>query len=631
MLPEGRLLGHYRLVRRIGDGGMGEVYLAEDTRISRQVAIKVVRTETEPYPHPVATQDTVRLFLLEMQAITMLDHPHILSLFDFGEEKDGNSILIYMVMPYRQEGSLADWLRQRGKSEKLAPGEVCHFVMQAADALQHAHDRHLIHQDVKPSNFLLRNRSGNVLPDLLLMDFGTAKITTVPATTSQNIRGTPAFMAPEQWEGQPQPATDQYALAITAYLLLTGLTPFSGSMEEVMRQHFTVQPQPPSSFNPAISPALDAVILRALEKQPTRRFPSMLEFAQAFQHTLQSNGNQGPIVLASQISQVISTPLPSAVYPARSGQLAPPVAAPRPDFSAWAPTVADINMASPNSGMPKSALPLYPIASQKVSRTQKSHWQIAAVLVLIVLVIVFSAWGVGIYQSDMQRMNATATAASNNATSQTNATATAQANATATARVIADNPCPYCLSGSGTLAFVDPLSQPDGSKWSASGVDSTGGACQFTGGAYHVNQEQDDSYKDCRATGTFSNFAFEVQLTIMQGSCGGMTFRDDSSGQFHSFHICQRGEYGVVQFSNSGSDARELQFDRNSAIHRGLGRQNTIAVVANGTTMTFYVNRQEVDQEKDRRYMPGVIGLIANPYSDTAADVVYSNARLWTL
>src|SRR5437764_1905071 len=216
MLSGDRHPGHYRLVRRIGSGGMGEVYLAEDTRSNRHVAIKVVRTETEPYPDPVAKQDAMRLFQREMRAITMLDHPHILPLFDFGEEKDENMVLTYMVMPYRQEGSLTDWLQKRGKSEKLTPNEVAHFIMQAADALQHAHDHHLIHQDVKPSNFLVRNRSSNVLPDLLLMDFGIAKITTATATASQSIRGTPAYMAPEQWKGQPQPATDQYALAIMA-------------------------------------------------------------------------------------------------------------------------------------------------------------------------------------------------------------------------------------------------------------------------------------------------------------------------------------------------------------------------------------------------------------------------------
>src|SRR5436309_13716426 len=102
MLPQDRLLGHYRLVRRIGRGGMGEVYLAEDTRINRQVAIKVVRAETEAYPDPVAMQDTIRLFQREMRAITMLDHTHILPLIDFGEENGGNIILTYMVMHLRR-------------------------------------------------------------------------------------------------------------------------------------------------------------------------------------------------------------------------------------------------------------------------------------------------------------------------------------------------------------------------------------------------------------------------------------------------------------------------------------------------------------------------------------------------
>jgi serine/threonine protein kinase len=216
---------------------MGEVYLAEDMRINRQVAIKVVRAEAETYPDPVVAQDTMRLFQREMRAITMLDHPHILPLYDFGEEKDGSTILTYMIMPLRQEGSLTDWLQKRGRSEKLTPDEVSHFVMQAADALQHAHDHHLIHQDVKPSNFLMRKRSGNVLPDLLLMDFGIARMATATATASQSIRGTPAFMAPEQWRGQPQPVTDQYALAVMTYLLLTGRTPFSGRMEQVMHEH----------------------------------------------------------------------------------------------------------------------------------------------------------------------------------------------------------------------------------------------------------------------------------------------------------------------------------------------------------------------------------------------------------
>jgi len=191
-------------------------------------------------------------------------------------------------MPFRQEGSLADWLQQRGSAELLSPQVVAHFIDQAADALQHAHDSQLIHQDVKPSNFLIRSRTGNPSrPDLLLSDFGIVKFTTATATASQSIRGTPAYMAPEQWDGQPVPATDQYALAIMAYQLLTGRLPFQGSPGQVMRQHFMAQPQPPGTLNLRIFPALDAVILRALEKQPEDRFLSIAAFAQAFQEALQ--------------------------------------------------------------------------------------------------------------------------------------------------------------------------------------------------------------------------------------------------------------------------------------------------------------------------------------------------------
>jgi eukaryotic-like serine/threonine-protein kinase len=289
---DGQELGHYRLLKVIGSGGMGEVYLAEDKRIGRRVAIKVIRTEVSPYPDVRATQQAARLFQREMKAITALDHPHILPLYDFGEETIHKNTLIYMVMPFRREGSLADWLQQHSSSELLLPEDVAHFIRQAADALQDAHDHQLIHLDVKPSNFLIRSRtSGPNLPDVLLADFGIAKFMTATATSSQSIRGTPAYMAPEQWDGQPVETTDQYSLAVTAYQLLTGRPPFLGGPGRVMRQHFTAQPEPPSTFNSRIPPALDAVILRALAKKPEARFTSITDFARAFQQALHSVGD----------------------------------------------------------------------------------------------------------------------------------------------------------------------------------------------------------------------------------------------------------------------------------------------------------------------------------------------------
>src|SRR5712692_3428824 len=293
---EGLQLGNYQLQRLIGSGGMGEVYLASDTRINRQVAIKVVRTEVTAYPDINSTKESARLFQREMRAITTLDHPHILPLFDFGEETINKATLTYMVMPYRPEGSLPDWLQQHSSSQMLSPQDVVHVVSQAASALQHAHTRQIIHQDVKPSNFLMHtNEEKPRHPDLLLADFGVAKFTSATSSMSHTIRGTPTYMAPEQWSGDPAPATDQYALAIMAYELLTGRPPFLGHPMRMMYLHTNTTPEPPSTLNPRISRALNIVILRALAKKPEDRFVSISAFAQAFQQALQGPDLSAPM------------------------------------------------------------------------------------------------------------------------------------------------------------------------------------------------------------------------------------------------------------------------------------------------------------------------------------------------
>ncbi len=284
---EGLQLGHYRLLRLLGSGGMGEVYLAEDTNINRQVAIKVIRTEASAYLSTDSAKESARLFQREVKAISGLDHPNILPLFDYGEEKVNEAILTYMVMPYRQENSLATWLEKRGNSALLSSWDVAHFIRQAASALQYAHDHQIIHQDVKPSNFLIRNNADNPdRPDLLLADFGVAKFSTATSSMSHSIRGTPTYMAPEQWSAEPVPATDQYALAVMAYELLAGRPPFQGPPMRMMYLHSYTQPQPPSTFNPRLSSAIDVVLLKALAKQPSDRFPSISAFANALQQAI---------------------------------------------------------------------------------------------------------------------------------------------------------------------------------------------------------------------------------------------------------------------------------------------------------------------------------------------------------
>jgi serine/threonine protein kinase len=328
MALEGIQIGHYRLKRLVGSGGMGEVYLAEDTRIPRHVAVKVVRNEASPYPNVQSRKDATLLFEREMKAIAALDHPNILPLFDFGEETLNTVTLTYMVMPFRSEGSLIDWLHREGDTGTLRLQEVVHFVSQAADALQHAHNRHLMHLDVKPSNFLIRYREDHPhLPDVLLTDFGIARFNAATVTTSQTIRGTPAYMAPEQWAGVPVAATDQYALGIMTYQLLTGTSPFQGNMQQVMYQHLQKQPQPLSAFNRDIPAAIDTVILRALAKNPEDRFPSIQAFAQAlnqaphnmFQpYATQTSQEAIPTVLTNSNKIIFTSPASNEVTLAAS-------------------------------------------------------------------------------------------------------------------------------------------------------------------------------------------------------------------------------------------------------------------------------------------------------------------------
>jgi serine/threonine protein kinase len=277
--------GRYRFLRQLGAGGMGEVYLMEDSRVNRQVAIKVIRKESNTY----SDSDATRLFEREAKAIAQLEHPNILPLYDYGEEALDEGMITYMVMPFCEEGSFVTWLRKRGGSTSLTPQDVAYFISQAADALQYAHDRQVLHLDVKSANFLLRaNRKDPNHPILQLADFGVSRLGVATANSSRTVRGTATSMAPEQWSSEPLPATDQYALAVMAYELLVGQPPFRGNMEQLMFKHFQTPVPVPSSINPRLNRAIDEVLLRALTKRPEERFPSISIFASALERAVQS-------------------------------------------------------------------------------------------------------------------------------------------------------------------------------------------------------------------------------------------------------------------------------------------------------------------------------------------------------
>ena len=294
----GTSVGGYTLTQFLGSGGMGTVYLAQDPAIGQQVAIKIIRTDSADIPDASAAARALERFKQEARAVASLDHLHILPLYRYGEEQSNNGQRAYMVMQYRPEGSLWDWLRNRAglSATAVRPGtnllpapaqawplslsEASEYLRQAASALQYAHDRGIIHRDIKPANFLLRVDDGQTV-HLLLSDFGLAKFFAASSATS-SILGTPTYMAPEQFEGIAGPETDQYALAIMIYLFLAGRAPFEGEPLRLMHQHLMQEPPPIRTFVPTLPQGIELVLTKALAKKPANRYPSIAEFAHTF-------------------------------------------------------------------------------------------------------------------------------------------------------------------------------------------------------------------------------------------------------------------------------------------------------------------------------------------------------------
>ncbi len=278
---EGRTIGHYRLLSKIGAGGMGEVYLATDNNVKREVAVKVVSMQLSGQQTDQQVMNAVKNFQREARAVARMQHPHILALYEYAEEMIDGRKVTYMVIPYCAAGSLAGWIkRYYGSNQPLPVSDVVHFIKQAADALQYAHDEKIIHQDVKPDNFLLLKRHSERLPDLLLADFGVASLMSATVSITNVVGGSPLFMAPEQFSNKPVFATDQYALAMIAYSFLTGRYPFDiTTIHHLMYQHANVKPTLPSKINNLLSYQIDEVVLQGLAKAPEKRFPSIMEFA----------------------------------------------------------------------------------------------------------------------------------------------------------------------------------------------------------------------------------------------------------------------------------------------------------------------------------------------------------------
>jgi len=266
----GQQLGNYRLVSLLGQGGYAEVYLGQHVRFKQQAAIKVL--------HSHLNDQEAEHFQQEAETITTLAHPSIVRVLDFDVQEGAP----FLVMDYAPNGSL----RQRYPKGSLVPLPVIvSSVKQVADALQYAHEQKFIHRDVKPENMLVGRRQ-----EILLSDFGIATIahnTSSLNVDAQGTSGTLAYMAPEQIEGHPRPASDQYALGVVVYEWLCGERPFEGSVSELIAQQLSMSPPPLRERVPAIPPEVEQVVLRALAKDPKARFASVADFSAALEQASQ--------------------------------------------------------------------------------------------------------------------------------------------------------------------------------------------------------------------------------------------------------------------------------------------------------------------------------------------------------
>ncbi|HWC11876.1 MAG TPA: protein kinase, partial [Acidimicrobiales bacterium] len=274
------LSGRYRVVRHLARGGMAEVYLAHDQLLDRRVAVKVL------FPELAQDGSFVERFRREARAAAGLNHHNIVSVYDFGEDEGS----YYIVMEYVEGTTLRDVIRSEGP---LEPARAAEVGAEVAAALAIAHQHGIVHRDVKPGNVLIsgwvpagsapERSEGARAPErngsaVKVADFGIARAgdPRESLTMTGAVMGTATYLSPEQAQGHAiDHRSDLYSLGIVLYEMLAGRAPFSGaSPVAIAYQHLSEKPVPPSTHNPAVPPALDAAVLRAMEKDPDARYAS---------------------------------------------------------------------------------------------------------------------------------------------------------------------------------------------------------------------------------------------------------------------------------------------------------------------------------------------------------------------
>ena len=647
---EGRVLDRYELRQLAGRGGMADVYRGFDTKFQRDVAVKVFKREDE---------DLLRRFIREARLMASLHNSHLMPVFDTGVDDVDGIPYYYIVMPFMDGGTL----RTRIRRGPLPLADACRYLREIADALDYIHRKGIIHRDIKASNVLL-----DADDNCYLADFGIARSDSdaTQLTTTGNVLGTVDYVAPELFEPdyKADARSDFYSLGVLLYEMVTGRLPFSAENQiAVVTMHMTKQPPLPSSIVPSISPQVERVILRSLEKNPDLRYATATVFADAFCQSVNT-----PRVVSTIGNP--ATPIWQEDIPVRNVPLILPSTTPEvPQQLPTRRTTRVIN--DPAYGPPasRSTQALRPPPSP--TRTRARVVTVIALIVLLAIIgpIIYvllgnsfpgtkSATGAaGNTQtvtggsavatkgaSPTATANRTATAqAFANATQQAqHATATAIVGVTVTAQAYASATAGVIQTATtGTVAYHDALNDATNAGTVQEQWD-TNSNCVFASDGYHIKKGtsllNEGQLQGCLEQGTrYNNMTVSVDMTIVSGHSGGIFFRVNTKtlGAYagYLFEVDNTGRYKISKssnFSTGTGDATLQDWTLSPALK--VSAKNTLQFIANGNTLSFYANGTYLTtlQDKDNTFTDGYIALLATTVTGGEdADIVYTNLSVY--
>ncbi|GCE28321.1 hypothetical protein KDA_38050 [Dictyobacter alpinus] len=581
----GQRLGNYQLKQVIGQGGFAEVYLGEHVYLKTLVAIKVLSMQ-------LAREDQ-QDFLYEARTIANLKHPNIVSILELGVQ-EGTP---FLVMDYAANGSLRERYRRH---THLTPITVLPAIKQVAAALQFAHQAHIMHRDIKPENMLLDTHG-----EVLLSDFGMALGTqSSRAQNMQAIAGTVAYMAPEVLQGRPVAASDQYALGIVLYEWLSGDYPFHGTFTEIASQQ--VMAPPPTIKTPAVSPEVEAVILRALAKRPEQRFESVQAFADAFEQaildvagTFRAPSGWRPSGAYQQIKPVSSPIEPQPTYREEQPTL-------RTDHRPAQKHVSQLSMeviTQPPTKIVKN--------QRRLSRALLIMLSLLALLI-VVSGLTFAYVNISTNQPD-RKVHPQGPILTNNALP----------NAAAWQRK-------YEQVASSKPALTDPLKQNVNGWANDTRKDRS---CLFAKGAYHTSAliPYAEGFCGSSVNSSFHNIGYQVQMIILRGNEGGLYFRFSAANQqvfMYIFSVNRNGSYNL--WAINGHHYKTLLYRSSPVIKTGLNQPNLLCVIAQEKQIALYINKQYIASVVDSSATSGYIGLLARSLPEST-EVAFNNLTVWSL